>query len=84
MNELLETYRIQSKFDATRLTSSWERLMGTPIARRTKRVFVKDRRLFVELTSAPLKHELTLSKSTILNILEKEFGQKMVDDIIFL
>ena len=84
LNDLLKAYRIQGKFDATRLTSSWERLMGGPIARRTKLIFVKDRKLFVELSSAPLKHELALSKSIILDIFDKEFGQKMVDDIIFI
>jgi predicted nucleic acid-binding Zn ribbon protein len=84
LNELLNTYRLQQKFDATRLTSSWERLMGAPISKRTKRIFVKDRKLFVELTSAPLKHELTLSKRMILDIFDQEFGQKMLDDIIFI
>ena len=84
VSELLKTYRLQQKFDATRLTSSWERLMGPPIAKRTKRVFVKDRKLFVELSSAPLKHELSLSKRMILDIFDKEFGQKMLDDIIFI
>ena len=84
VHELLKTYRLQQKFDATRLTSSWERLMGSPIAKRTKRLFVKDRKLFVELSSAPLKHELTLSKRMILDIFDKEFGQKMLDDIIFI
>jgi hypothetical protein len=58
--------------------------MGTPIAKRTKRVFVKDRKLFVELNSAPLKHELNLSKRMILDIFDQEFGQKMLDDIIFI
>ena len=83
-NDLLEAYRIQNKFDATRLTSSWERLMGSPIAKRTKRVFVKDRKLFVELSSAPLKHELTLSKRMILDIFDREFGQNLLDDIVFI
>ena len=84
VDQLLKTYRIQQKFDATRLTSSWERLMGSPIAKRTKRVFVKDRKLFVELSSAPLKHELTLSKRMILDIFDKEFGENMLDDIVFI
>lgn len=84
LSELLNTYNIQKKFDATRITSSWERLMGTPIAKRTQRVFVKDRKLFVELNSAPLKHELSLSKRMILDIFDEEFGQKLLDDIVFL
>jgi hypothetical protein len=58
--------------------------MGSPIAKRTKRIFVKDRKLFVELTSAPLKHELTLSKGKILDIFDREFGQNLLDDIVFI
>lgn len=84
LNDLLKTYRIQNKFDATRLTSSWERLMGTPISKRTKRVFVKDRKLFVELSSAPLRHQLSLSKRMILELFDREFGKKLLDDIVFI
>ncbi|MDH3710509.1 MAG: DUF721 domain-containing protein [Cyclobacteriaceae bacterium] len=83
-NELLQTYRIEKKFDATQLVSSWERLMGPTIAKRTKRVFVKDGKLFVELTSAALKQELTLSKLKVLDIFEREFGKKMLDDVVFI
>ncbi len=84
IQELLKTYRIERKFDATQLTSSWEKLMGAPIAKRTNKLFVKDRTLFVELNSAALKHELSLSKSKIMGIFEEEFGRKLIDEIVFL
>ncbi len=84
LRQLLQQYRLERKFEATQLTSSWERLMGLPIAKRTNRLFVKDRKLFVEVTSAALKNELTLSKSKILDIFDKEFGKKMLDDIVFI
>ena len=83
IQDLLEFYRLQPKFEATQLTSSWERLMGTPIAKRTGRLFVKEKVMFVELTSAPLKHELTLSKSTVLNVFQEEFGTSCLRDIVF-
>ena len=83
-NDLLHIYRIDKKFDATQLVSSWERLMGLPISKRTRRIFVKDGTLYVELTSAALKHELTLSKHKILDIFYREFGKKMLDDVVFL
>ena len=58
--------------------------MGAPIAKRTNKLFVKNRTLFVELNSAALKHELSLSKSKIMSIFEEEFGRKLIDDIVFL
>lgn len=82
--KLLEEYNIKGKFDEAKLTSSWARLMGKPIANRTKKIFIRDRKLVVELSSAPLKHELTIAKRKVLQILAEEFGDNIVDDVIFL
>ncbi len=84
LNNLFKQYRLAGKFREKRLVHSWERLMGKPIAARTSNIYIKDKILFVHLTSAPLKNELTLSKIKILDILEKEFGAGIVDDIRFL
>lgn len=52
IRSLLNSYRLESKFDEAALVSSWERLVGAPIAKRTKKVFIKDHTLFVEFKSA--------------------------------
>ncbi len=82
--KLLLQYNIKDKFDETKLISSWGKIMGKPIANRTKKLFIKDKRLVVELTSAPLKHELTIAKKKVLRILTEEFGHDVVNDVIFL
>lgn len=82
--DLLHSYKIKDKFNATQLVSSWGKLMGSPIASRTEKVFMKERKLFVKLTSAPLKHELNLSKTKVLDIFKKEFGENSLEDIVFL
>lgn len=84
IHELLATYKIKDKFTATQITTSWGTLMGDPIARRTEKVFMKDKKLFVKLNSAPLKNELSLSKQKMLSLFEKEFGEGAVQDIVFL
>lgn len=83
IRDMLQNYHIEEKFDHTRLLASWERLMGKPIASRTSRLFVKDNVLFVRLTSAPLKSEMNLNKAKVLDILKKEFGEKVLKDIVF-
>ncbi len=84
MRELLDTYKLKSKFEQTQLINSWERLMGAPIARRTDKIFINDRKLYVKLSSAALKQELNLSKSKILSIFMREFEEVIVDDVVFL
>lgn len=84
MRELLDTYKLKSKYEQTQLINSWERLMGAPIARRTDKLFISDRKLYVKLSSAALKQELNLSKSKILSLFMREFGEVIVDDVVFL
>lgn len=80
---MLEDYKLDEKFDQKNLIASWERLMGKPIASRTTRLFVKDGVLFVKLSSAPLKNEMNLNKARVLDIIRKEFGEKVLKDIVF-
>ena len=83
IREMLQNYHIDEKFDHTRLIASWERLMGRPVASRTTRLFVKDNVLFVRLSSAPLKNEMNINKGRVLEIFKKEFGEKVLKDIVF-
>ena len=84
IQQLLSTYQIKSKFDEANLISSWERLVGKPIAKRTKKVYIRNKVLFVELDSPSLKHDLNLHKSKILDILKNEFGNDAVHEIVLM
>jgi predicted nucleic acid-binding Zn ribbon protein len=81
---LLNSYRIEAKFDEANLLGSWERLVGGPIAKRTKRVYIKDKTLFVEFKSPSMKNDFLLHKSKVLEVFQKEFGAHVVKDIIIL
>ena len=84
IKELLKQYHIDEKFDEANVVSSWERLVGKPIAKRTKKVFIRNHVLFVELNSPSLKHDLSYSKSSILELFQKEFGKDLVKEIVLM
>src|ERR1041385_5300249 len=84
IKELLRSYRLKSKFDETTLVSSWERLVSKPIAKRTKKVSVRNKVLFVELDSPAMKNDLNFHKSQIIALLEKEFGKDIIKEIIIM
>jgi predicted nucleic acid-binding Zn ribbon protein len=83
IQELLKTYRIKSKFDEANLVQSWERLVGKPVAKRTKKVYVRNKVLFVELDSAAMKQDLNLHKAQILELFTREFGN-VIDELIIM
>lgn len=84
IRNMLNSYRLTTKFDEATLVNSWERIAGKPIARRTKKIYVRDKVLFVELDSPSMKHDFSLHKGQILDMLKKEFGSGIVADIIIM
>jgi predicted nucleic acid-binding Zn ribbon protein len=82
IRELLNSYRLSNKFDEANVIGSWERLAGKPIARRTRRVQIKNSVLFVELDSPSMKHDFSLHKKQVLEMFQKEFGAGVITDII--
>jgi len=84
IKDLLNTYRIQGKYSQVEVLSSWDELMGKPIASRTNKLFFKNDVLFVELNSAALRHELKMNKSKILSKLQDKFGKTVVGEIVFI
>ena len=82
IRELLNSYRLTNKFDEANLINSWERLAGKPIARRTKRIYIRDKVLFVELDSPSMKHDFSMHKRQILDLFKAEFGAGIISDIV--
>ena len=84
LEALVRTYRLQGKLNEVTVVSSWERVMGKAVALKTKEVYVNKGRLFVRLTSAPLKHELLMAKTRVAELINAEVGEKVVSEVIFL
>ncbi len=84
INRMYEAYNLKRKVDEGTIIGFWPRIMGKPIATRTTNLFFKDKKLIVELNSAPLKQELILSKPKILELFAKEVGSGVVEDVVFL
>lgn len=83
-DDMLNSYHLKKKYKEMKLISSWESVMGAPIASRTSKIYIKEGKLFVQLTSAPLKKELAMGKTRILDLLEKEMEERVVNEIFFL
>ena len=84
IQELLKAYRIQGKVTQAQIIASWKKIMGKGIALKTKELYFQDRKLFVNLTSASLKHELIMSKTRVIELINQEIGQDFIQEIVFL
>ena len=81
-NELLKAYRLEDKFKEKLLISSWGEIVGRTIADRTISVFIREKKLFVKLSSGPIKKELMLNRSKVLILIEEKVGKGVVDELV--
>jgi predicted nucleic acid-binding Zn ribbon protein len=82
IRKLFNSYNLSSKFDEANLLSSWETIVGKPIARRTKKLYIRNKVLFVEFDSPSMRHDFEFHKARILDMLEKQFGKGVVTGIV--
>lgn len=82
IQDMLKAYKIEGRFHESNLVNSWEKVMGIPIAKRTSKLYIHEKKLYVYLNSAPLKHELNMSRDKILVMLTKEFGETVINEVI--
>jgi len=82
MRDMLNTYRLSNKFDEAKIMDSWERLVGKPIAKRTKKLFIKNQVLFVEFDSPTMRRDFAFHKEEVLSVFKKEFGPGVITEIV--
>ena len=84
ITQLLKAYQLQGKFNETYLEAFWGRIMGNAIASRTNRIYVRDRKLHIEIASAPLRNELVNARQKLIQVVNKDMGTDVIDDVVFI
>lgn len=84
IDELLNVYKLRGKLNETQIVDAWPKVMGAAIANRTASTpFIRNQILYVKLTSAPLRQQLSMHKSNIISMLNESVGAEVIRDVIF-
>jgi predicted nucleic acid-binding Zn ribbon protein len=82
IQDMMHTYRLQGKVDEVNLLNGWEKVMGSAIAKYTRKLHIDNRILYVELTSAALRAELSYGREKMVVMLNESAGGSVIDDIV--
>ncbi len=83
IRQWLKQSNMEEKITEVKINASWGKVMGNDIQRLTERLVYRKKVLTVYLRSAPLREELSMAKTKIVQMLNKEAGAHVVDEIIF-
>lgn len=81
IDKLIRSYGLESKMQELDVMSEWENIVGKMIARHTKDIQIRNKVLYITLDSAPLKHELLMSKTRIIELVNEKSGKQLVEDV---
>lgn len=82
IEKLINSYRWSEKLDAVDVTATWEKVVGKVFAKHTTKLFMQNRILYVNLDSSVIRNELHMARSKIKDMINKELGKKIVDEIV--
>jgi predicted nucleic acid-binding Zn ribbon protein len=82
IREYIEALGHQRKLREVNIVASWEKLMGKPIANRTKNIYIKNKVLYVYLDSAVMRNELLMMREEIRKHLNNHAGEEIVEKVI--
>jgi predicted nucleic acid-binding Zn ribbon protein len=82
ISSLLKDQGLEDKLYENRLMNSWEKVLGKTIARFTRSMYVKDRVLFVQLSSPVVKQEVLMIRDEVVLRLNEKAGKKVIDKIV--
>jgi hypothetical protein len=83
IEELVRAYGLNDKLLKTQVEQIWEEIVGKDLAKHTGRIDMDKSTLKIEITSSALRHELSFSKTIILERLNERLGKKIITEILF-
>jgi predicted nucleic acid-binding Zn ribbon protein len=79
----LKEAKLEKPLKERQLVQSWESLLGRSVARATSRIYLKNGKLFVHLSSSVVRNELHMLQDEIIKKLNEAAGEELVEEIIF-
>lgn len=82
LKHIIKENRLQPGMDQISVKEAWKSLMGNGVNSYTKSVVLKGTILYVELSSAVLREELSFGKSKIIAMLNDELRRDLIKEVV--
>jgi hypothetical protein len=82
LKQIMDANRLQPGMDKIDVRDAWKNLMGNGVNTYTREIMLKGTTLYVELTSAVLREELSYGKEKIIKMINEELRREVVKDVV--
>lgn len=82
LDNMISDLKLKPKLNEARIQQRWPELMGGPIAKYTTNIYIKGRKLYIQISSSTLKQELMYSREKIKVMMNTEIGDEALDEVV--
>jgi predicted nucleic acid-binding Zn ribbon protein len=82
LRETFDDMHISKKIAETRITGSWEKIVGKTIAKHTRKLFINKGTLFLFLDNPSLKNELLYERDKIIQLANEAAEEEVVKEVV--
>ena len=82
LKEFIQVNKLDNGMDKVDVEQAWKNLMGNGVNNYTEEVLLKRETLYVKLSSAVLRNELSYGKDKIIKMINEEMGKEIIKNLI--
>ena len=82
LSEIVESKALYRGITNEKINGLWNQLLGDNISQFTDKVELRNETLYVSLSSAPLREELSYGKEKIMRMFNEEMGKETIKKIV--
>ncbi|HSD13420.1 MAG TPA: DUF721 domain-containing protein [Flavobacterium sp.] len=83
LKQFIQENRLQVGMDKIDVRDAWRNLMGNAVNNYTTEIMLKGNTLYVALSSAVLREELSYGKQKIIKMINEELRKEIVTELVF-
>jgi hypothetical protein len=82
IKQFIQSNNLQKGMDSINVREAWANLMGPGVNNYTREIMLKNGTLYVELTSAVLREELSYGREKIIKMINEDLGREVVTAVV--
>lgn len=82
IREFIQSNRLESKLNETKVINLWEKVVGEMVSKHTKYIHIRNKVLYVSIDSPSLRNELSYSREKIVQELNRLAAADVLVDLV--
>lgn len=82
IKQFINESNLENKIFEQKIIRLWPEIMGPQIAEMTTNIYVKNKVLYISVSSSVLRNELLMCRSTLVKSINKRIGTELLSNVI--